>query len=138
MKPVFESNGFVEEFTLGAGELRFAVKDTLDIAGRPTRAGCPALADAPKAKQHARIVKVLLNSGCQLTGKTTLHELAFGVTGINPWSGTPVNPQYPALIPGGSSSGSATVVARAMSISPSALTPEVPSECPPPAAACWG
>lgn len=81
MKPVFESNGFVEEFTLGAGELRFAVKDTLDIAGRPTRAGCPALADAPKAKQHARIVKVLLNSGCQLTGKTTLHELAFGVTG---------------------------------------------------------
>ncbi|HDW3137399.1 TPA: amidase [Escherichia fergusonii] len=112
MKPVFESNGFVEEFTLGAGELRFAVKDTLDIAGRPTRAGCPALADAPKAKQHARIVKVLLNSGCQLTGKTTLHELAFGVTGINPWSGTPVNPQYPALIPGGSSSGSATVVAR--------------------------
>ncbi|MEO3991849.1 amidase [Pseudocitrobacter cyperus] len=111
MKPVFESNGYVEQFTLGSGELRFAVKDTLDIAGHPTRAGCPALADAPKAKQHARIVKVLLNSGCTLMGKTTLHELAFGVTGINPWSGTPLNPHYPSLIPGGSSSGSATVVA---------------------------
>ena len=137
MKPVFESNGYVEQFTLGAGELRFAVKDTLDIAGHPTRAGCPALADAPKAKQHARIVKVLLNSGCQLTGKTTLHELAFGVTGINPWSGTPVNPQYPTLIPGGSSSGSATVVANG-DVDFALPTPVVRSECPPPAAACWG
>jgi amidase len=44
-------------------------------------------------------------------GQTTLHELAFGVTGINPRCGTPVNPRFPALIPGGSSSGSAAVVA---------------------------
>jgi Asp-tRNAAsn/Glu-tRNAGln amidotransferase A subunit and related amidases len=111
MKPVSESNGYVERFTLGEGELRFAVKDTLDIAGYPTRAGCPALADAPRALRHADVVQALLDSGCTLTGKTTLHELAFGVTGINPWGGTPVNPRFPALIPGGSSSGSAAVVA---------------------------
>jgi len=111
MKPVYKSNGYVEQFVLGEGDLRFAVKDTLDVAGHQTRAGCPALADVPVAGQHASVISTLLEKRCQLTGKTTLHELAFGVTGINPWSGTPVNPHYPALIPGGSSSGSAAVVA---------------------------
>ena len=111
MKPVTESNGYVERFILGEGDLRFAVKDTLDIAGYPTRAGCPALADAPEAQKHAEVVATLLEKQCVLTGKTTLHELAFGVTGINAWSGTPLNPHFPQLIPGGSSSGSAAVVA---------------------------
>ncbi|MEG1209499.1 MAG: amidase [Leclercia sp.] len=111
MQPVTESNGYVAQFTLGEGDLSFAVKDTLDIAGFPTRAGCPALAESPAAQQHADVVQTLLEQCCVLTGKTTLHELAFGVTGINPWSGTPVNPQFPDLIPGGSSSGSAAVVA---------------------------
>lgn len=111
MQPVTESNGYVERFTLGEGDLCFAVKDTLDIAGYPTRAGCPALAASPAAEQHADVVATLLGQDCVLTGKTTLHELAFGVTGINPWSGTPVNPRFPDLIPGGSSSGSAAVVA---------------------------
>ncbi len=113
MQPVTESNGYVARFTLGEGDLCFAVKDTLDIAGYPTRAGCPALAANPAAEQHADVVATLLGQECVLTGKTTLHELAFGVTGINPWSGTPVNPRYPDLIPGGSSSGSAAVVASA-------------------------
>ncbi len=111
MQHVAESNGYVERFTLGEGDLCFAVKDTLDIAGYPTRAGCPALAASPAAEQHADVVATLLGQDCVLTGKTTLHELAFGVTGINPWSGTPVNPRFPDLIPGGSSSGSAAVVA---------------------------
>ena len=111
MKPVTESNGYVARFTLGEGDLCFAVKDTLDIAGHPTRAGCPALAAAPDAQEHAEVVATLLEKQCVLTGKTTLHELAFGVTGINAWSGTPLNPRFPQLIPGGSSSGSAAVVA---------------------------
>lgn len=111
MQPVYESNGFVERFTLGEGELSFAVKDTLNVAGYRTQAGCPALAETTAAAQHAGVVETLLASGCRLTGKTTLHELAFGVTGINAWGGTPVNPLYPTLIPGGSSSGSAAVVA---------------------------
>jgi len=111
MQPVYESNGFVERFNLGEGDLSFAVKDTLNVAGHRTQAGCPALAQTPAATQHASVVKTLLVSGCQLIGKTTLHELAFGVTGINTWGGTPINPLYPTLIPGGSSSGSAAVVA---------------------------
>lgn len=104
-------SGFISRFTLGEGELTFAVKDSLDIAGFPTHAGSPVLQDAPPAVRHAAVVEALLDNGCQLRGKTTLHELAFGVTGINPHSGTPRNTHYPQLIPGGSSSGSAAVVA---------------------------
>ena len=47
----------------------------------------------------------------RLVGKTNLHELADGITGINHWTGTPVNPLDPAAVPGGSSSGSAVAVA---------------------------
>jgi amidase len=104
-------DGYSAKFNLGQGDLTFAVKDTLDVAGYATQAGCRALASAPLALRHASVVASLLNQRCVLTGKTTLHELAFGVTGINPWSGTPLNSCYPALIPGGSSSGSAAVVA---------------------------
>lgn len=95
MQPVYESNGFVERFTLGEGDLSFAVKDTLDVAGYRTLAGCPALVDTLVVQHHATIVETLLENGCVLNGKTTLHELAFGVTGINAWGGTPVNPLYP-------------------------------------------
>ncbi|WP_097164380.1 amidase [Enterobacter sp. CC120223-11] len=111
MKPVSVSKGFVAQFIIGEGDLRFAVKDTLDVAGFQTQAGSPALASVPVATQSASVVQTLLEKGCALVGKTALHELAFGVTGINPWGGTPLNTLFPALIPGGSSSGSAAVVA---------------------------
>ena len=50
-------------------------------------------------------------AGARIVGRTNLHELALGVTGVNPWFGTPVNPLDPTLVPGGSSSGSAVAVA---------------------------
>ena len=47
----------------------------------------------------------------RFVGKTNLHELAYGITGVNEAFGTPVNPLDPRRVPGGSSSGSATAVA---------------------------
>ena len=56
------------------------------------------------------VVQRLIDAGWRIAGKTNMHELAFGITGINDVSGTPPNPQDPARIPGGSSSGSASAV----------------------------
>ncbi|WP_417226899.1 amidase [Amphritea sp.] len=103
---------FSQRVSLGDG-LRVAVKDSIDIEGLPTRCGSRALEHALPASQHADVVAMLLQSGCQIVGKTTLHELAYGMTGLNQWGGTPVNFRYPDLIPGGSSSGSAVAVAAA-------------------------
>lgn len=100
----------------GRGGLRVAVKDLIDVAGVPTTAGCRAVADAalPAASDAACLagLRAALQGGrARLVGKANMHELADGITGVNPWFGTPVNPLDPALVPGGSSSGSAVAVA---------------------------
>lgn len=89
-----------------------AVKDLIDLAGEPTSAGCLAVARAarPSAGDAACLAGVRAAGG-RFVGKTALHELAFGVSGENPWYGTPVNPIDPTRMPGGSSSGSAVAVA---------------------------
>jgi amidase len=51
------------------------------------------------------------SANVSIVGKTNLHELAFGFTGVNHHYGTPMNPFNRAIIPGGSSSGSAVAVA---------------------------
>ncbi len=99
----------------GSG-LRVAVKDIIDVAGLPTTAGSRALADrarpaAADAACLAGLRAAMARGDARLAGKVNLHELAYGITGINDAFGTPVNPLDPALVPGGSSSGSAVAVA---------------------------
>ena len=101
---------FISEFLLGGSGKRVAIKDSIDIAGHPTRSGSRAFAHAPAATKNAEVVDAIIDAGWQIVGKTNLHELAFGVTGINDWTGTPINPQAPDRVPGGSSSGSASAV----------------------------
>ncbi len=102
---------FVQVLEVGGDGLRVGVKDSIDIQGLPTRLACPCFADAPPAQRHAEVVRALLEANCRIVGKTNMHELAYGVTGINRWTGTPVNPRAPGRVPGGSSSGSAVAVA---------------------------
>lgn len=104
-------SAFVTRITPNQPGPTLAVKDSIDVAGYPTQVGSRAYRDAPLAPQHAESVQRLLDAGWQLAGKTVLHELAFGVTGINDVFGTPLNPQAPLRVPGGSSSGSAAAVA---------------------------
>ena len=107
--------GLIARFTLGDGPLRVAVKDCIDIAGHPTRQGSAIFADSPPAAANAQLIDHLLASGAwRIVGKAAMHELAFGVTGVNRWGGTPVNPQWPDRIVGGSSSGSAAAVAAGL------------------------
>jgi amidase len=82
------------------------------MAGETTTAGCRAVARrAEPAVRDAACLAGARAAGARIVGRTNLHELALGVTGVNPWFGTPVNPLDPALVPGGSSSGSAVAVA---------------------------
>lgn len=97
--------------TTGTG-VRVAVKDLIDIEGVPTTAGSRAVErTAEPAPRDALCLTGLRAAGARLVGKANLHELAMLPVGTNPWFGTPVNPLDPALIPGGSSSGSAVAVA---------------------------
>jgi amidase len=91
---------------------RLAVKDLIDVRGVPTTAGCKAVADTAKpAAADAACMAGARAAGAAIVGKANLYELAFGASGTNDWYGTPVNPLDPALLPGGSSSGSAVAVA---------------------------
>ena len=91
---------------------RLAVKDCIDVAGLPTTAGCPVVAEmAERAETDAAAVASARMSGARIVGKTGLTELCWSASGVNHWAGTPVNPRDPRRVPGGSSSGSAVAVA---------------------------
>lgn len=88
----------------------FAVKDNIDVAGWTTTAGCPAFAYEPGS--DAEVVSRLRQAGAIVVGKTNLDQFATGLVGTrSPYGAVPCVFD-PARIGGGSSSGSASVVAR--------------------------
>ena len=92
--------------------LSFAVKDLIDVAGWPTGGGNPDWGRANAVPtRHAWVVEHLLAAGASIVGKTATDEVSLGILGENPFTGTPLNPAAPDRVPGGSSSGSASVVA---------------------------
>jgi len=94
------------------------VKDLIDVAGLPTRAGSLTRADAPPAAHDAPVVAMLRAAGAIILGKTHTVEYAFGGWGTNSAVGTPHNPRDMAhpRVPGGSSSGSGVAVAAGLGV----------------------
>ncbi|MEW5868725.1 MAG: amidase [Chloroflexota bacterium] len=90
-----------------------AVKDEVDMRPYPTTVGTAFLGNSP-ATQDATVVARLRAAGALLIGKTNMHEIGIGVTGLNPIHGTPRNPYAPQHYTGGSSSGSAAAVAAGL------------------------
>ena len=89
--------------------LTFAVKDNMDVAAMPTTAACPGFAFTPS--HHAVAVQKLLDAGATLVGKTNLDQFACGLNGSRSPYGAVPNAFNAAYVSGGSSSGSAYVVA---------------------------
>ncbi len=88
-------------------------KDLYETAGIPTTAGssffknnCPEL--------DSRVVEYLKKTGAISLGKLNMHEIALGVTNVNPHYGACRNPWAPERIPGGSSGGSAAALAAGL------------------------
>jgi len=89
------------------------LKDNINTADLPTSAGTGALrGKTPNA--DARIVQRLRAAGAVVSGKANMHELAFGISSHNGVTGAVRNPWATDRIPGGSSGGSAAIVAAGL------------------------
>jgi amidase len=86
------------------------VKDNFDTTDMPTSGGALALATLQPA-QDAHQVARLRAAGAIILGKTTMHELASGITTISSLTGQSRNPYDVQRSPGGSSGGTGAAVA---------------------------
>lgn len=92
--------------------LTLAVKDIYAVKGYPCGWGSPTkLAETSIDKVTALSIQKMLNAGAGITGKTHCDELCYSLNGINAHYGAPTNPAAGDRITGGSSSGSAALVA---------------------------
>lgn len=90
-----------------------AVKDEIPQVPYPTTCGT-GLKGLPAATGDAALITRLREAGALLIGKTNMHEVGLGTTGVNPHHGTARNPYDPSRFTGGSSSGSGAVVAAGL------------------------
>ena len=90
----------------------YALKDVFQVASLNIRAGSRFPAGVlPKKDRDGKLPHVLRGVGAVLAAKTNLYEFAYGLTGENPHYGDCEHPSFPDRTSGGSSSGSAAVVA---------------------------
>lgn len=87
-----------------------AIKDLFDVEGWETT-GCCAALKGRVAAVDSEVVRRLRGAGAIVLGKTNQHELAAGATNVVSACGPTRNPWDPDRITGGSSGGSAAVVA---------------------------
>ena len=109
----------LEQSSVGAqskgalSKVPIAVKDLYETAGVRTTAGSLFFKDYIPEKDAVAVSR-LKAAGAHIVGKTSTHEIALGVTNINPHYGSPRNPWDTSRITGGSSGGSAAAVATGM------------------------
>ena len=109
------------------------IKDFYDTANvRTTAAFEPFRNRIPK--RDAQAVETLKDAGAIIIGKTNMHQLGSGTTGLESYFGPVRNPVNEAFVPGGSSSGSAAAVASGMCYA--TLDTDAIGSCRLPAACC--
>ena len=110
-----------------------AIKDFYDTSGIPTTAAFEAFRHRVPNADAAAVAK-LKDAGAIIVGKTNMHSLGMGTTGLESAFGPVKNPWSPDFIPGGSSSGSAAAVASGMCWA--TLDTDAIGSCRLPAACC--
>jgi aspartyl-tRNA(Asn)/glutamyl-tRNA(Gln) amidotransferase subunit A len=88
----------------------FGVKDLFDTEGVRTAYGSTMFTDNVPMRDAAAVGRARA-AGAILVGKTQVHEFAWGITSVNERMGSARNPWAPDRISGGSSGGSAVVLA---------------------------
>src|SRR6266496_204191 len=110
-----------------------AIKDFYDTVGIKTTAAFEHFKDRIPPKDASGVAK-LKEAGAILLGKTNMHQLGIGTTGLDSYFGPVQNPWGSEYIPGGSSSGSAAAVASGMCYA--TLDTDAIGSCRLPAACC--
>jgi aspartyl-tRNA(Asn)/glutamyl-tRNA(Gln) amidotransferase subunit A len=109
-------------------------KDLFDVAGTTTTCGSAVAAHRSPARVDSALVRRAGRLGLVTIAKANLSEFAFSGLGVNRHFGTPINPIDAALVPGGSSSGSAVAVTTG--VAPLAVGTDTSGSVRVPAAFC--
>lgn len=109
------------------------VKDNIDVAGVATTAATPRL-QKHIPNDDSLAWQRLAAAGALLFGKTSMHELAYGITGVCTGAPTALNPINKDYLAGGSSSGTAAAVAAGFA--PAGLGTDTGGSIRIPAAVC--
>jgi aspartyl-tRNA(Asn)/glutamyl-tRNA(Gln) amidotransferase subunit A len=105
------------ELLLPLYSLPVSLKDCFDLTGFPTSSGSKFYAaHKQNASSDSWVAARLRSAGAVITGKTHLHQLAYGITGENRDYGDCLQPANPSLLTGGSSSGAAASIQEGSAI----------------------
>jgi aspartyl-tRNA(Asn)/glutamyl-tRNA(Gln) amidotransferase subunit A len=109
------------------------IKDFYDTAHIKTTAAFERFKDRVPTKDASGVTK-LKSAGAVIVGKTNMHTLGMGTTGLDSYFGPVENPWNRDFIPGGSSAGSAAAVAAGLCYA--TLDTDAIGSCRLPAACC--
>ena len=102
------------DITQPLGGVPIVLKDNINALGQPCTCGSRFLEGSYLAPYDATVVRKLREAGAILIGRANMDEFAMGSATENSALVKTVNPHDPTRIPGGSSGGSAAVVASEM------------------------